>query len=218
MPQTSHAVIFDMDGVLCDTIPLHLAGWERIAQRLGVRLKPEDIETFRGRSRDGCLALLLERSGLEPDEAERAALLEAKNRDFLERVARLGPDDLTPGARRLIDALRARDVPLAVASSSRNTRTVLGRLGIRDAFDAIVDLTDVPVSKPAPDLFLAAAGRLGVGPAQCVVIEDSAAGVQAARSAGMHVVGVGPRQRLAAADRVVASLAELDADALLELL
>lgn len=218
MPEKRRAVIFDMDGVLCDTVPLHIAGWKQIAQQLGVALEPDDAEAFRGRSRDRCLALLLERGGIRLDGHRRAALLEAKNRDFLARLARLGPDDLMPGVRGLIDALRSRGVRLAVASSSRNTRAVLGQLGIADAFDTIVDLTDVPSSKPAPDLFLEAARRLGVPAERCVVIEDSAAGVQAARSAGMRVIGVGPAQRLAAADRVVATLAGLDADALLELL
>ena len=107
---------------------------------------------------------------------------------------------------------------LAVASSSRNTRAVLRRLGLLEAFDAVVDLNNVPRSKPAPDLFLTAARRLDVPPARCVVIEDSAAGVQAARAAGMRVIGVGPQSRLAAADRVVPSLSALEADAVLRLL
>ncbi len=218
MSDSPPAVIFDMDGVLCDTIPLHQAGWERIARQLGVALEPSDAEAFRGRSRAGCLELLLARGGIELDARQRAALLEAKNRDFLARVAQLGPGDRMPGSAALIDDLRARGVRLAVASSSRNTRAVLGQLGLLEVFDAVVDLNDVPRSKPAPDLFLTAARRLDVPPARCVVIEDSAAGVQAARAAGMRVIGVGPQSRLAAADRVVPSLSALEADAVLRLL
>ncbi len=212
------AVIFDMDGVLCDTIPLHMAGWAVIARELGVPFDPTDADAFRGRSRDGCLDLLLARGGLQVDAHLRAALLEAKNRDFLARVARLSRVDLAPGVETLLASLPARGAALAVASSSRNTRAVLRQLGVLDNFNVVVDLNDVPVSKPAPDLFLAAAGRLGVSAPRCVVIEDSQAGVQAARAAQMRVVGVGPVGRLRSADRVVSSLESLDADALRALL
>jgi len=140
-----------------------------------------------------------------------------KNARYLERVSRMTPDDALPGAGKLLETLRARRVPTAVASSSKNAQLVLDKLGVRAFFDAIVDGNDVERSKPDPQLFLAAAERLGVPAARCVVVEDAESGVTAARAAGMEVVGVGPIERVGRADRVVASLRELSAEMLLGL-
>jgi beta-phosphoglucomutase-like phosphatase (HAD superfamily) len=106
-----------------------------------------------------------------------------------------------------LDELRAQGIKIAIGSASKNAQMVVERLGIADQVDAIADGYSVQQPKPAPDLFLYAAQQLGVPPAQCVVIEDAAAGIQAALAAGMWAVGLGPAERVGAADVVLPSLA-----------
>lgn len=211
------AVLFDLDGVLVDTAELHFRSWRRIAAELGVPFDRARNEPLRGLGRMESLERLLGPRAGEFSAARKQALADAKNDAYLALVGGLTPGDLLPGVVDLLRGLRERGVPLAVASSSRNTRAVLERLGVAGCFAAIVDGNDAPRSKPDPQVFLRAAERLGVPPAACIVIEDAASGVAAARAAGMRVIGVGPAERVGAAERVVASLAELSVDELLGL-
>jgi len=206
-----NAVIFDLDGVLCDTVSLHLAGWRRIAGELGLPFDPSLNDRLRGLSREDSLALVLGPRAAQLSDEQKADLLRRKNEDFLARVAKLSPRDLYPGVRALLEDLRRRGVPAALASSSRNARIVIQQLGVTELFSVVVDRNDVDRSKPDPAVLLTAAERLGVQPPECVVIEDGASGVEAALAAGMRVVGVGPPQRVGRAHRAYASLAELTA-------
>lgn len=113
---------------------------------------------------------------------------------------------MLPGAGALLDELRGAGVKVAIGSSSKNARTVIQRLGIADQVEAIADGYSVERPKPAPDVFLHAAKQLGLEPEQCLVVEDAAAGVEAALAAGMWVVGLGPVERVGAAHVVCESL------------
>lgn len=212
------AVIFDMDGVLTDTTELHYQGWQRIADELGAPFDRAGYEPLRGLGRMESLELLLGPRAARFTDEQKKDLAARKNVDFLERVARLTPADLLPGARELLEALRARGVPIALASSSRNAEAVIARLGIRAFFKVFVDANQVPRSKPDPAVFLEAANRLHVPPARCVVIEDAASGVAAALAAGMKVVGLGPPERVGGAQRVVERLSDVGIEMLLNLL
>ncbi|MEP0845933.1 MAG: beta-phosphoglucomutase [Phycisphaerae bacterium] len=212
------AALFDLDGVLTDTAELHYQSWLAIARELGVPFDRRRNDALRGVSRETSLAILLGQRHERFSPQQRAELLTRKNDDYLRRVAQMSPADLHPGARPLLESLRARGVALAVASSSRNALCVLERLAIMDLLDAVVDGNDAPRSKPDPMVFLLAAERLGAAPRRCVVIEDAASGVAAARSAGMRVVGIGPPERVGDADCVVPSVAKLTIDELLSLL
>ena len=143
-------------------------------------------------------------------EAEITALLERKNQYFLEVVARLTAADLLPGVEPLLLELKKRGFKIALASSSRNVKPIIGNLGVAGFFDFTADGSCVKKAKPAPDLFLFAANGLGEAPANCLVIEDATAGVAAAHAAGMLAVGIGPVERVGKADFRYDSMAELD--------
>jgi beta-phosphoglucomutase len=197
-------LIFDLDGVLTDTEEFHYRSWQRLADDLGVPFSRAASHELRGRSRADALDLFL--AGRSVGRAERENLLVRKNELFLAQIADLGPDDLAPGALRLLRDARAEGVGLGMASSSRNARLVCRRLGILEYFTAFVDGCSGLRPKPCPDAFLWAAGRLGLAPAGCVVVEDSAAGVRAGLAGGFGVVGLGPPDRVEGAHLVLPGL------------
>jgi beta-phosphoglucomutase len=207
------AVVFDLDGVLTDTAEYHYLAWQELADAEGLPFDREANEALRGVSRADSLRLLLD--GREVDDATFERMMASKNARYVELLADMSPADLLPGAAELVDACRERDLLVAIGSSSKNAPTVLDALGIADRFDAIADGTTVEVAKPAPDLFLAAAEMLGVAPATCAVIEDAAAGVDAALAAGMLAVGVGPENRVGHAHLRFDTTADIELDALL---
>ncbi len=213
----SVGVLFDLDGVLTDTAELHFQSWLEIAARLGIPFDRARNEPLRGLSREESLNALLGPRAAELSDTQREDLLRDKNERFLARVDRMTPVDAAPGARGLLSELRLRGARVAVASSSRNARRVLERIALSDLLDAIVDGNDVARSKPAPDVFLVAAQRLGVQPSRCVVVEDAASGVAAALEARMRVLGIGPVERLDGATRVVARISDVAASDLLAL-
>ena len=201
----THAVIFDLDGVIADSEPLHRLAFGRLFEELHLDPAPlEDWQRFVGTSdRQVLVALLAGRDvGHSVDE-----LLERKGALFLESLRAKEP--LFPEIPALVEAL-ARRYALAVASGSLRTAIagVLALQELRRFFRHVVSVQDVARGKPAPDLFLQAAALLGAPPAACVVIEDSVAGVTAALAAGMRVIAITnttPAERLVAADAVVAT-------------
>lgn len=203
------AVIFDLDGVLTDTAELHYESWADLAVGLGISFDRRINDQMRGLSRPQSLAVFLRGHETRFSDVQRRQLLESKNEAYLRRVAELTPDDVLPGARELLEGLRAEGARVAVASSSRNAGRVVEKLGLGPLLDVVVDGNTAPRSKPDPQVFQAAAEQVGVPPRDCVVIEDAEAGVRAGRAAGMKVVGVGPTDRVGRADLVVSSLREL---------
>jgi beta-phosphoglucomutase len=197
-------IIFDLDGVLTDTSEYHYLAWKRLADEEGIPFDREVNEALRGVSRRDSLMILL--GGRQATEKEIQEMMERKNgyyQAFLEGVT---PRDLLPGARELLEELRSAGIKIAIGSASKNTRTVLRKLGIEDWFDAISDGYSVERQKPAPDLFVHAANQLGLAPKQCVVVEDAEAGVQAALAGGMWAIGIGPEDRVGAAHVVLPNL------------
>ncbi|YAF98730.1 MAG: beta-phosphoglucomutase [Nodularia sp. CChRGM 3473] len=198
-------VIFDLDGVLTDTAEYHYLAWQKLADEEGIPFNRQANEPLRGISRRASLMLILK--DRHYSDAEIEEMLERKNRYYVELIRNITPQDLLPGAIALLDELRQAGIKTAIGSASKNARMVVERLGIADKVDAIADGYSVQRPKPAPDLFLYAANRLGVLPQQSVVIEDAAAGVEAALAAGMWVVGLGPTERVGAAHIILPSLA-----------
>jgi beta-phosphoglucomutase len=198
-------VIFDLDGVLTDTAEYHYLAWQKLADEEGIEFNREANEPLRGISRRASLMLIIK--NIKYSEGEIQEMLERKNRYYVEMISQISPQDVLPGAIPLLDELRAQGIKIAIGSASKNAQMVVERLGIADQVDAIADGYSVQQPKPAPDLFLYAAEQLGVPPEKCVVIEDAAAGVDAALAAGMWVVGLGPSERVGAAHVVLPSLA-----------
>lgn len=200
------ALIFDLDGVLVNTVGLHAQAWAHLAARHGIAFNESDMPRLRGRQRRDCLLDLF--AGQPLTEAEISAYLEIKDRYYLDLLAAAAPDDLlVAGAADLIAATRAQGLKLGVASSSANAIAVLHFVGLYDLLDAVGDGLTVARSKPAPDIFIWTAGALGVSPARCLVFEDSRAGITGARRAGMFAVGIGAPDFTDQAHRIVPDLA-----------
>lgn len=200
------AVIFDLDGVITNTVYFHYLSWQQLADEEGI---PFDQLThdrgMLGLNREDALCYLL--GDRKIDSSQQQLLLKRKNDYYLELINELGSEHLLPGIGNLLTELHATNIKIALGSSSKNAELVLQRLGIRHFFNFIADGHSVQRLKPAPDVFLYAARSISIEPHQCLVIEDAPAGIAAGLTAGMWVLGVGPFERLAAADLVLPTLA-----------
>lgn len=201
------ALIFDMDGVLVDTLDYHFLAWQKVAEAGQTPFTRRDMDQLRGRSRLDCLRCLF--PGRELAEAEIKALFTIKDRQFSRSLRRMSARDILPGVCRLLDEARAANLRLAVASSSTYAERILRQIGLWDQFDAVADAFTVTRAKPEPDIFIWAAGALHAPLRQAVVFEDSAVGVHAAQSVGMFTVGVGEWDLVGRADLFVPTLADL---------
>jgi beta-phosphoglucomutase len=207
------AVIFDLDGVITDTVYYHYLSWQRLADEEQIPFdKMTHDQGMLGLNREDALCYLLGQQieSLQDrlrQEVEHKPLLKRKNDYYLELINELNGEHLLPGIQNLLIELHAAGVKIALGSSSKNAELVLQRLGIRHFFNFIADGHSVPRLKPAPDIFLYAAESVAVPPNHCLVVEDAPAGVAAAIAAGMWVLGVGPDDRLAQADLVLPTLA-----------
>ncbi|MEA5466278.1 beta-phosphoglucomutase [Leptothoe sp. PORK10 BA2] len=197
-------VIFDLDGVLTDTAEFHYQAWQQLADEIGVPFNREINESLRGVSRQDSLLRILGDHQYSASELE--VMMVRKNDHYTQLIEQINPAHVLPGVIRLLDQLQQAGIKLAVGSASKNARAVIQRLGIESRFDAIADGHSVTRSKPAPDLFLYAAQQLQLPPHQCIVIEDAAAGVEAAIAAGMWTVGLGPAERVGKAALVLPNL------------
>ncbi|HEY3352136.1 MAG TPA: HAD family phosphatase [Polyangia bacterium] len=204
------AFLFDLDGLVADSEPHSVGSWRDVLATRGVTLEDEVVDRILGlRPRDST-ALIIARYGL-PDTA-LALSREKVDYQVAHLAGRVAP---MPGLARLLDALDARRVPRAIASSGarRYVTAVLATLGLEPRFPVVVTGDEVTNGKPAPDIFLRAAALLGVPPAACVVLEDAPNGVAAALAAGMRCFAVpnGATRTLdvSAATWVVASLDEV---------
>lgn len=184
-----HAYLFDLDGVLTDTAEFHFLAWKQLADEEGIEFTREDNEHLRGVSRRESLALLLK--GRPVTEELAAEMMQRKNGYYVELIAQITPNHLLPGVKPLLQHLQKHEKKVAVASVSKNAKAVIDRLGIMEHIHVLTDGFSVEKSKPEPDIFLFTAQQLGVAPADCVVIEDAAAGVLAAHRAGMGCIGIG---------------------------
>ena len=196
--------IFDLDGVLTDTAEFHYRAWQRLADEEGLPFSRLANEKLRGVSRRESLMLIVGQRTYSEEQIQ--SMMERKNSYYLQAIETITPNDLLPGARALLQEIRAAGLKSAIGSASKNAAQVIDRLGLRPLLDAVSDGYSVEHPKPAPDLFLHAAAQLGLPPSECVVVEDAAAGIEAARAGGFHSVGLGPRERVGQAEVVFASL------------
>ena len=201
------AVIFDMDGVLCETDEYHFQSWKAVCEEYEIPFSREINDQLRGLTRQRSLQVILQNRQLSEEEATE--LLRKKNQHFLGSIERIGPRDLPSGVARLLQEIRLAGIKIGVASGSRNVSPVVSRLGIDGFLDAVFDGNTVKRSKPAPDVFLRTASALKVEASSCLVIEDSQAGIQAAIEAGMAVIGIGPNDLVEQAHVVLKDLSKV---------
>jgi beta-phosphoglucomutase len=181
------ALIFDLDGVIVDSNPVHREAWEIYNRRFGIETTEEMQQRMYGKRND---QIIRDSMGGQLSDAEVLAHGAAKERLFRELMGPQLPSHIVAGAREFL--VRYQTLPMAVASNAEeaNVSFVLQTAGLAEFFGAIVDGHQVSHPKPAPDVFLKAAELLGVEPRECIVFEDSYSGVQAGLAAGMRVVGI----------------------------
>lgn len=204
------AVIFDLDGVLVTTDELHFVAWKRLAEELNITgFTRADNVRQRGVSRMASLEVVLEKTDKEFSEEEKLALAERKNAMYVKSLESLDKSAVLDGVFDFITYLKQKGMKLAVGSASRNTPMILEKTGLRKYFDAVSCGLDTQKSKPNPEVFLIAADKLGIAPSKCVVIEDSDAGIEAAKAGGMYAVALGEAEHNSKADISVSSLDSL---------
>jgi beta-phosphoglucomutase family hydrolase len=181
------ALIFDMDGVLLDSNPVHRAAWERFNLRYGLATTPEMHERMYGKRNDH---IVRDFFGEALPEEEVDARGRAKEEIYREMVSGCLEEILVPGLRRFLDKYHHLAMGVASNAEPENVRFVLDRAGLRPYFQVVVDGHQVARPKPHPDVYLRAAGLLGTSPERCLVFEDSHSGAAAGVAAGMTVVGL----------------------------
>ena len=202
------AAIFDLDGVIVNTVPLHFKAWKRMFAGYGKDFNFEDYkEKVDGIPRnDGARAILTD---LDDEELKKAA--DKKQVYFLEY---LNSEEIPvyKSTVDLVKAMKKENIKRGVISSSKNCLPILKKVNLVELFDEILTGNDVTKGKPDPQVFLMSAKRMAVEPAGCVVFEDAVLGVEAAKRAGMKCVGIdrySKPERLKKADLVVSDLGEV---------
>lgn len=205
------AVIFDMDGVIVDSEPLHYESDKMTMKFYGYEVSDEELNNYVGVSNPEMWTELREKYRLT------AALGEILEKQLSYKKILIGARKLVPidGIQELLDEFRNSGIRIGLASSSSREfiDLVLEKLGIKDNFEVIVSGDDVKHSKPAPEIFLKASQKLNTDPSVCLVIEDSRHGIEAAKRAGMSSIGFynpnSGSQDLSLADAIVYSIREI---------
>ncbi|QBD77984.1 beta-phosphoglucomutase [Ktedonosporobacter rubrisoli] len=204
--QKPQAIIFDLDGVLTDTSEYHYQAWQHLANDEHISFTREENDAhLRGVGRRESLMYLIK--GRTYTEAQIQEMMDRKNRYYNELIKQMSPKEVVEGGRELLDEIRHAGIKTAIASASKNSRTVLDRLDIIHYFDGIADGYSVSNSKPAADIFVYAAGLLNVPTSACLGLEDADAGIEAIKTAGMRAIAIGPEERFHRADKVLPTLA-----------
>ena len=188
---TIHAIIFDLDGVICFTDKYHYQAWKELADREGIYFDEKINDRLRGVSRMQSLDIILERASKEYTEEEKESMAAMKNESYVKLLENMSTKDLSDEVKNTLDELRNRGYKLAIGSSSKNTKKILKQIGLGDYFDAISDGTNITKSKPDPEVFLKAADMVEEKPQNCLVVEDAAAGIDAACAGGFLSAGIG---------------------------
>lgn len=203
-PPEIRGVIFDMDGVITDTIEYHYQTWQQLADEEGIPFNRQANEALRGLSRRDSLLKILGSRQISEEKIQE--FLNRKNDYYLDFIKTMNSAHLLPGVDNLLNELRAANIKTGIASASQNVYRIVERLDISDRIDVITNVYNVDRPKPAPDVFVYAAEELGLSPRECFVIEDAESGVEAALAAGMWAIGLGPVDRVGKAHIILPNL------------
>jgi beta-phosphoglucomutase len=202
--------IFDLDGVIVDTAKYHYLAWQKIANQLGIEFTPEHNEELKGVSRVRSLDLILALGNMEASQENKNKWLVQKNEDYLSYLVNMDESEILPGVLPVLIYLKENNQKIVLGSASKNAKPILEKAKIINYFDAIVDGNDVSNAKPDPEVFIQGAKKVNFSNEQCIVFEDSVAGVQAANIAGMTSVGIGEETILHEAQFVFPDFTHID--------
>lgn len=202
-------IVFDLDGVLVHTDEFHYQAWKQMADRLGIPFDREVNNRLRGVSRMASLEIILEKADRPFSNEEKLALTEEKNAAYRKLLETMSPEDVSPEVVETLAELKKRGLRLAIGSSSKNARFILRQTGLDVWLDAISDGNNITRSKPDPQVFLMAAEMLCLPPAQCAVVEDAYAGIDAALAGGFLAVGIGDAAGYDRTDKPLTTFSDL---------
>lgn len=215
---TKKGFIFDLDGVIVDTAKYHFLAWKKLAESIGVSFTEAENEQLKGVSRIKSLEKILEWGNKSISEDKFVQLMALKNDDYLTYINDMDEEEILPDVTKTLRFLIENNQGIALGSASKNAQTILQKVNLLDKFEAIIDGNDVIKGKPNPEVFLKAANALHIEPEDCIVFEDSVAGIQAANSAKMISIGIGEEKILHEADFVFKDFTEMDTNFLIELI
>lgn len=201
--------IFDLDGVIVDTAKYHFLAWQELAKSLDIEFTEEENEQLKGVSRVRSLEKILAWGNKTISQELFNNLMGKKNEEYLSYITEMDDNEILPDVPRVLSTLKQQQQPIALGSASKNARTILERVNLLSSFDAIVDGNDVSKAKPDPEVFLIAAKQINIRPEDCIVFEDSVAGVEAANTANMVSIGIGSKGVLGHADYVFNDFTEI---------
>lgn len=212
------AFLFDLDGVIVDTAKFHYLAWRNLAKEMDFDFTEEQNELFKGVSRVRSLEILLELASYDATQDQKDRWLIQKNEEYLNYIEGMDDSEILPDVTRVLDFLHHNNQGVALGSASKNARPILTKLNLIHKFQAIVDGNDVTAAKPDPEVFLKGGEALGIERTDCIVFEDSIAGVQAANAAGMVSIGIGAQAVLGEASYVFKDFTQMSDAFLLELI
>ena len=202
--------IFDLDGVIVDTAKYHFLAWQNLAKSIDIDFTYEQNEQLKGVSRVKSLEKILEWGNKTISEELFTSLMGKKNEEYLSFIEKMTDEEILPDVPKILNYLIEKQQPISLGSASKNARPILEKVNLLSKFDAIVDGNDVSKAKPDPEVFLITAKHLNMKPEDCIVFEDSVAGVQAANTANMISIGIGEKEVLHEADYIFSDFTEIE--------
>ncbi len=192
------AFIFDLDGVITETAEFHYEAWKALCKQMKWTFNRTINEKLRGVSRIDSIKIILKENDClgQYSEEKIENIANQKNQTYVRSLDKITPEDYIEGVKELLETLKTRGYKIGLGSASKNARKVLKQLQAIPYFEVIDDGNSVVKSKPAPDIFLYTAEKLGVQPKDCIVVEDAESGVDAAIAGGFKSIGIGPENRV----------------------
>lgn len=202
-------IIFDLDGVICHTDQYHYKAWKVIADDLGISFDQKVNNKLRGVSRMESLDIILNEGNVKLEDKEKEALAARKNEAYRTYLHEMSAADLDAKVIETLKKLKELKIKMAIGSSSKNATFILGKLGLSDFFDAVIDGNCISESKPNPEVFDKARIALHLAKEECVVVEDAFSGIEAAIHAGMDCIGIGDASKSVKATYKIAEFSDL---------
>lgn len=201
--------IFDLDGVIVDTAKYHYLAWKNLANSIGIDFTLTQNEQLKGVSRIESLKKILSWADKKISEEEFQYLMAKKNDEYLTYIKKMDENEILPDVNRILNYVIKNKQPISLGSASKNAKPILEKINLYQKFDAIVDGNNVTKAKPNPEVFLKAASLLKIPPKDCIVFEDSQAGIKAANTVEMVSIGIGDKNTLKEADYIFKDFTEI---------